>query len=229
VAFHEAGHAVTAECRAHADRVAKVSIIPRGIAALGYTQQLPTEDRYLLKQSELLDRMDVFLGGRVAEELVFGDASTGAQNDLQMATDLARHMVAQYGMSDRVGLATFEQPASAPYAPAPQHTAYSERTARLIDAEIARLLDEAHQRVRATLREQRALLDALARQLLDHETVERDALQALVRAHAVDASAAGAPAAGAPAAGAPATSASAADPSAAGPAAAHAVRSAAGR
>lgn len=214
VAFHEAGHAVTAECRAHADRVAKVSIIPRGIAALGYTQQLPTEDRYLLKQSELLDRMDVFLGGRVAEELVFGDASTGAQNDLQMATDLARHMVAQYGMSDRVGLATFEQPAGAPYAPATQHAAYSERTARLIDAEIARLLDEAHQRVRATLREQRALLDALARQLLDHETVERDALQALVRAHAVDVSAAGVPAAGVPA---PGTSA------------AHAVRSVAGR
>jgi cell division protease FtsH len=186
VAFHEAGHALTAEFRAHADRVAKVSIIPRGIAALGYTQQLPAEDRYLLKKSELLDRMDVLLGGRVAEELVFGDTSTGAQNDLQMATDLARHMVAQYGMSERVGLATFEQPAAAPYAPAqPPNTAYSERTARLIDAEIARLLDEAHERVRITLREQRPLLDALARQLLDHETVERDALQALVRAHAV--------------------------------------------
>jgi cell division protease FtsH len=141
---------------------------------------------YLLKKSELLDRMDVLLGGRVAEELVFGDLSTGAQNDLQMATDLARHMVAQYGMSERLGLATFEQPAAAPYAPAqPPHTVYSERTARLIDAEIARLLDEAHERVRATLREQRPLLDALARQLLDHETVERDALQALVRAHAV--------------------------------------------
>jgi cell division protease FtsH len=185
VAFHEAGHALTAEFRAHADRVAKVSIIPRGIAALGYTQQLPTEDRYLLKKSELLDRMDVLLGGRVAEELVFGDLSTGAQNDLQMATDLARRMVAQYGMSERVGLATFEQPAAAPYAPAqPSNTAYSERTARLIDGEIARLLDEAHARVRVTLREQRALLDALARQLLDHETVERDALQALVREHA---------------------------------------------
>jgi cell division protease FtsH len=191
VAFHEAGHAVTAEFRAHADRVAKVSIIPRGIAALGYTQQLPTEDRYLLKKSELLDRMDVFLGGRVAEEIVFGDLSTGAQNDLQMATDLARHMVAQYGMSERLGLATFEQPANAPYVPAGQSTAYSERTARLIDAEIARLLDEAHERVRATLREQRALLDALARQLLEHETVERDALQALVRAHASGAPAAG--------------------------------------
>jgi hypothetical protein len=113
VAFHEAGHALVAEFRAHADRVAKVSIIPRGIAALGYTQQLPTEDRYLLKKSELLDRMDVLLGGRVAEELVFGDCLTGAQNDLQMATDLARHMVTQYGMSERLGLATFEQAAAA--------------------------------------------------------------------------------------------------------------------
>jgi cell division protease FtsH len=94
-------------------------------------------------------------------------------------------MVAQYGMSERLGLATFEQPAAAPYAPAlPPNTPYSERTARLIDAEIARLLDDAHERVRATLCEQRTLLDALARQLLEHETVERDALQALVRAHA---------------------------------------------
>jgi cell division protease FtsH len=184
VAYHEAGHALTAEFRPHADQVAKVSIIPRGVAALGYTQQLPTEDRYLLKKSELLDRIDVFLGGRVAEELVFGDVSTGAQNDLQMATDLARHMVAQYGMSERVGLTTFEQ-AGASYLPAPaQNAPYSEHTARLIDGEVARLLDEAHQRVQATLREQRPLLDALARLLLDQETVERDALQALVRAHA---------------------------------------------
>jgi cell division protease FtsH len=196
VAYHEAGHALTAECRPHADRVAKVSIIPRGIAALGYTQQLPTEDRYLLKKSELLDRIDVFLGGRVAEEIVFGDVSTGAQNDLQMATDLARHMVAQYGMSERLGLATFEQVAGPSYIPAPvQKTAYSEHTARLIDAEVARLLDEAHQRVQATLHEQRPLLDALARLLLDHETVERDALQALVRAYAPR-SASGKPAGG---------------------------------
>jgi cell division protease FtsH len=127
---------------------------------------------------------------------VFGDVSTGAQNDLQMATDLARHMVAQYGMSERLGLATFEQVAGPSYIPAPvQKTAYSEHTARLIDAEVARLLDEAHQRVQATLHEQRPLLDALARLLLDHETVERDALQALVRAYAPR-SASGKPAGG---------------------------------
>jgi cell division protease FtsH len=183
VAYHEAGHALVAECRPHADRVAKVSIIPRGIAALGYTQQLPTEDRYLLRKSELLDRIDVYLGGRVAEELVFGDVSTGAQNDLQMATELARHMVTQYGMSEQLGLATFEQPAgSALYAaPLSQRKEYSERTAQLIDAAIARLLGEAHERVRATLRERRRVLDALAHALLVKETVDREGLDALLR------------------------------------------------
>jgi cell division protease FtsH len=183
VAWHEAGHALVAEFRPHADRVGKVSIIPRGIAALGYTQQLPTEDRYLLKKSELLDRIDVYLGGRVAEELAFGDVSTGAQNDLQMATDLARHMVTQYGMSEQLGLASFEQlPTSALYAAPPgQRREYSERTARMIDADIARLLDDAHERVRATLRERRKLLDALAHALLEKETVDREALDALMR------------------------------------------------
>jgi cell division protease FtsH len=183
VAFHEAGHALVAEFRRYADRVAKVSIIPRGIAALGYTQQLPTEDRYLLRKSELLDRIDVYLGGRVAEELVFGDVSTGAQNDLQMATDLARHMVTQYGMSDQLGLATFEQAAGTTlYAMPPgQRREYSERTARMIDADIGRLLSEAHERVRATLRERRKLLDALAHALLEKETVDREALDVLLR------------------------------------------------
>jgi cell division protease FtsH len=182
VAFHEAGHALVAEFRRHADRVAKVSIIPRGIAALGYTQQMPTEDRYLLRKSELLDRIDVYLGGRVAEELVFGDVSTGAQDDLQRATDLARHMVTQYGMSERLGLATFEQPGSALYAaPGVQRKEYSERTARLIDADISRLLDEAHERVRATLRERRKLLETLAHALLAKETVDREALDTLLR------------------------------------------------
>jgi cell division protease FtsH len=183
VAFHEAGHALVAEFRRHADRVAKVSIIPRGVQALGYTQQLPTEDRYLLRKSELLDRIDVYLGGRVAEELVFGDVSTGAMNDLQMATDLARQMVTRYGMSEQLGLATFEQPLNSPlYAAAPgQRREYSERTARMIDADIARLLDDAHERVRATLRERRKLLDMLAHALLENETVDREALDLLLR------------------------------------------------
>jgi cell division protease FtsH len=188
VAFHEAGHAITAEFRKHTDRVAKVSIIPRGIAALGYTQQLPTEDRYLLKKSELLDRLDVFLGGRVAEEIVFGDISTGAQNDLELATNMARHMVTQYGMSQRLGLAAFEQSGAPSLYPAglSERRPYSEETAQQIDSEIVRLLTEAHERVRATLIERRDLLDALARALLQHETIDRAALDALVRERSVE-------------------------------------------
>ncbi|MBY4828437.1 ATP-dependent zinc metalloprotease FtsH, partial [Burkholderia contaminans] len=108
IAYHEAGHALVAQSRVHCDPVKKVSIIPRGIAALGYTQQVPTEDRYVLRKSELLDRLDVLLGGRVAEEIAFGDVSTGAQNDLERATALARHMVMQYGMSEKLGLATLD-------------------------------------------------------------------------------------------------------------------------
>ncbi|MES2300189.1 MAG: ATP-dependent zinc metalloprotease FtsH [Pseudomonadota bacterium] len=183
VAYHEAGHALIAEMRPCADRVAKISIIPRGIAALGYTQQLPTQERYLLKRSELYDRLDVLLGGRVAEELAFGDISTGAQNDLQSATDLARHMVAQYGMSERIGLSTFEE-ARAPLLATMQawpRNAYSERTAEAIDAEVGKLLAQAHQRVLATLRARQGLLERLARLLLERETVDRAALDALMR------------------------------------------------
>ncbi len=183
VAYHESGHALIAESRPHADRVSKISIIPRGIAALGFTQQLPTEDRYLLKRSELLDRLDVLLGGRVAEELVYGDVSTGAQNDLQRATDMARHMVAQYGMSERLGQATFEVPQQAYLnvadGPVPRG-AYSERTARIIDEEVSKLLEEAHERVRRTLTQKRAVLDELARLLLKQEVVERATLDELL-------------------------------------------------
>jgi len=182
VAHHEAGHALVAESRPTADKVSKISIIPRGIGALGFTQQLPTEDRYLLKYGELLDRLDVLLGGRVAEELVYGEVSTGAQNDLQRATDMARHMVTQYGMSPLLGPVTLQGPREA-YLPQEQAAArgeYSERTAQSIDEEVRRLLGEAEQRVRATLTERRPQLDELARALLQHETVERSALLELL-------------------------------------------------
>jgi cell division protease FtsH len=187
VAYHEAGHALVAESRAHADRVSKISIIPRGIGALGYTQQLPTEDRYLLKRTELLDRLDVLLGGRVAEELVFADVSTGAQDDLQRATDMARHMITQYGMSERLGQVTFDAPRSGPFLAAPEGASrgnYSEETARLIDEEIARLIHEAHIRVRRTLMEKRPALNALAALLLQHEVVDRAALDQMLREQA---------------------------------------------
>ncbi len=182
VAYHEAGHALIAELRSNTDRVAKISIIPRGIAALGYTQQVPTQERYLLKKTELLDRLDVFLGGRVAEELVFGDVSTGAQNDLQLATDMARHMVTQYAMSEHLGLVTFEQPAALLYPAAMlEKRTYSERTARAIDAEIATLLFDAHRRVTDTLSAKRALLTALAQALQQKETIDRATLDALLK------------------------------------------------
>lgn len=178
VAYHEAGHTLIAELRPTTDKVTKVSIIPRGIAALGFTQQLPTEDRYLMKQGELLDRLDVLLGGRVAERLVFSEISTGAQNDLQRATDLVRHMVTQYGMSDALGAAVLEvRPAG--YTGdigLPSLREYSEDTARRIDAEVQRLLEESEARVHTTLSAKRKELEALAQMLLRQETVERAGL-----------------------------------------------------
>ncbi|MDE2484051.1 MAG: ATP-dependent zinc metalloprotease FtsH, partial [candidate division NC10 bacterium] len=184
VAYHEAGHALVAESRPHADRVSKISIIPRGVAALGYTQQSPTEDRYLLKRAEILDRLDVLLGGRVAEEIVFGDVSTGAQDDLQRATDMARLMVTQYGMSEHLGLATFEEPRTSPFLniAKPQRVReYSEQTAQTIDEEIRKLLADAHTRVEQTLATRRNELDALAKLLLEKEVVDRETLTQLLQ------------------------------------------------
>ena len=174
VAFHESGHAIVAESVKHADPVHKISIIPRGIAALGYTQQQPTEDRYLLTRPELLDRLAVLLGGRVAEELVFGEVSTGAQNDLQRATDIARSMVAEYGMSDRLGLVTYESPRQPMFPPdgySPNKT-YSETKATQIDEEISTVMELAHQRVRDILSGRRKVLDDLAHLLSEKEIVQ---------------------------------------------------------
>jgi cell division protease FtsH len=182
VAHHEAGHALLAESRESADRVGKISIIPRGVAALGYTRQLPTEDRYLLTRTELLDRIDVLLGGRVAEEIVFGEVSTGCEDDLQRATDIARDMVTRYGMSESLGLAAFEEPRRALFLDIPSvaRKEYSEATARSIDAEIRKLLESAHARVRDTLTRQRQVLDALARMLVEKEVVDRQTLVQLI-------------------------------------------------
>jgi cell division protease FtsH len=183
VAHHEAGHALVAESRQHADHVSKISIIPRGVAALGYTQQLPTGDRYLLTRAELLDRLDVLLGGRVAEEIIFGDVSTGASDDLQKATDLARHMVMQYGMSEQLGLATYEGTRAAMFlgVETAGKREFSEDTARVIDAEIRRLLETAHGRVRDTLTTERSALEGLAKLLMEREVVDRESLEELLR------------------------------------------------
>ncbi|WP_321939863.1 ATP-dependent zinc metalloprotease FtsH [Paraburkholderia sp. J8-2] len=181
IAYHEAGHALVAQSRAHCDPVKKVSMIPRGVAALGYTQQVPTEDRYVLRRSELLDRLDVLLGGRVSEELVFGDVSTGAQNDLERATTMAWHMVARYGMSERLGLANCtDDGAALPTMGGAEGPRPAARTAQLIDDELRRLLNEAHERVTCTLTSQRAALDRIARRLLEREVIEHDELLALI-------------------------------------------------
>jgi cell division protease FtsH len=182
VAFHESGHALVASTLPNMDPVRKVSIIPRGIAALGYTQQLPTEDRYLMTRSELEDRLSVLLGGRVAEELVFGDISTGAQDDLQRATDIALSMVTQYGMSETLGLRTFERPRQSAFLDMPALTRkeYSEEKASAIDAEVEKILERAHDKVRRLLTDRRDVLDEVARRLLEKEVMDGEELRGLL-------------------------------------------------
>jgi cell division protease FtsH len=189
VAFHESGHAIVAESVEHADPVHKVSIIPRGIAALGYTQQQPTEDRYLMTRSELLDRLAVLLGGRVAEEIVFKEISTGAQNDLQRASDIARAMVTEYGMSDRLGLVSYERPRQAMFLPESFSSSknYSEAKAAQIDEEVTRFIEEAHQRVRKILSERRTVLDDLAHLLSQKECVQGEELRKMLSIATTDA------------------------------------------
>jgi cell division protease FtsH len=188
VAYHESGHALVAELIPGTDPVSKISIIPRGMAALGYTQQLPTEDRYLMTRSELLARIHVLLGGRVAEEMVFGDVSTGAQNDLQRATEIARTMVTQFGMSEKLGLVSLEGPRQPLFLPVPTHSPkeYSDETARLIDEEVKKMLSEAHGKVRDILSSHRSALEELAKLLLEKEVVERPELQAILKVRSID-------------------------------------------
>jgi cell division protease FtsH len=188
VAYHESGHALVAELLPGTDPVSKISIIPRGMAALGYTQQTPTEDRYLMTKSELMARVYVLLGGRVAEEMVFNDVSTGAQNDLQRATEIARTMVTQFGMSDRLGLVSLEGPRQPLFLPVPMQSAkeYSDDTARVIDAEVKQILTEAHEKVKDTLANHRAALEELAQLLLKKEVVERPELQAILKVVSID-------------------------------------------
>jgi cell division protease FtsH len=188
VAYHESGHALVAELVPGADAVSKISIIPRGIAALGYTSQLPTEDRYLMTRSELLGRINVLLGGRVAEEIVFGDISTGAQNDLQRATEIARTMITQFGMSEKLGLASLEGPRHATFLMVPTQSSkeYSEETARLIDEEVKQILSDAHTKARDILVAHRSALEELAKLLLEKEVVDRPALQAILKVRSID-------------------------------------------
>jgi cell division protease FtsH len=175
VAFHESGHALVSWMLPNADRVAKVSIIPRGVGALGYTMQLPLEDRYLLTRSELRDRMAGLMGGRVAEEEIFGEPSTGASNDLQQATGIARMMVRDYGMSAMGPVAlSDERGPSFLGIKVPESRSYSDRTALEVDREVQTLVVEAQERARDVLRRHRDKLDMLAARLLTAEVVEEE-------------------------------------------------------
>ena len=181
VAYHESGHAIVASILPNADPVRRVSIIPRGIAALGYTIQLPTEDRYLLTKSELLDRMAVMLGGKAAEEIIFGEASTGAKNDLDKATEMATGMVKSYGMSEKLGPVSFDK--GRPLfldTPWTQPKDYSESTAREIDEEVKQILTESFLKAKTILSERVEKLKQIAGVLLEKEVLEGDELKRLV-------------------------------------------------
>jgi cell division protease FtsH len=182
VAFHELGHALVAAYSLHADPVHKISIVPRGRAALGYTMQLPTEDQYLLTRDELVDRIRGLLGGRAAEEVVFGNVSTGAQNDLERATALARQMVAMYGMSQRVGLATCaqRQPVFLNSPDTQIQRDCSEETAREIDEEVRKLLDQAYNEAKELLAAHRHQLDSVSEELLKRESMDGETFYRLI-------------------------------------------------
>jgi cell division protease FtsH len=183
VAYHECGHTLIAELLPTTDPVHRVSIVQRGIAALGYTLQLPTEDRYLMTKSELLDKLCVMLGGRVAEEVIFSEVSTGAQNDLQRAADIARSMVKEYGMSEKFGPLAFEKerrPMFLDIGLPNGHKEYSEATARELDQEVKRFIDEAYSRVKELLSANQDRLRALAKALLEKETLEGEEIRRIL-------------------------------------------------
>jgi cell division protease FtsH len=184
VAYHEAGHALVATFTPGADAVHKISIVPRGIGALGWTQQLPTEDRYLMTHLELLGKIDVLLGGRGAERLVFGDVSTGAHNDLQRATDIARAMVAEYGMGRTLGPATYPRQNRPVFLGQDQGglagREYSEATAARLDAEIKEILEASQERVAELLGSHRDELERVAGTLLEKESLDEAEFKALL-------------------------------------------------
>ncbi|HXW05439.1 MAG TPA: ATP-dependent zinc metalloprotease FtsH [Vicinamibacterales bacterium] len=183
VAFHESGHAIVATVLPNLDPVHKISIVQRGFGALGYTMQLPLEDRYLMTRSDLLSQLAVLLGGRSAEEIAFGEVSTGAQNDLQRATDIARAMVTEFGMSDALGAVNYNGHKRAAFIDTPfaqERGNYAEETALKIDTEVKRIITEAHETARTILRGRRDTLNALSERLLEREVIEADELKAIM-------------------------------------------------
>ena len=188
VAFHESGHAIVARYSKYADPVHKISIVPHGRAALGYTMQLPTADRYLMSRTALIDKIKGMLGGRAAEQIVFNEISTGAENDLEHATALARQMVAVYGMSDVIGLvhcAQRQNPMSSGVDGLLQRDC-SEQTAREIDEEVKKLLDDAYAQAESILRDHRGDLDLIAGELLKKETLDAASFKKLIEQKACE-------------------------------------------
>jgi len=184
VAVHESGHALVALSVKHADPVRRVSIIPRSIGALGYTLQLPTQERYLMTKPELEDQIAVLLGGRAAEEIYYGGViSTGAADDLERSSELVRQMVTRFGMSDALGKLTYGKPMSGPFLKSPfdmEERNYSEKSAEMIDAESRRMVDEIYGTVKQILEQRRAAMDRVSRELVRKETLERAELDRLI-------------------------------------------------
>jgi cell division protease FtsH len=183
VSYHESGHTLVAELVPTGEPVHKVSIIPRGIGALGYTLQLPEKEKFLATKNELLDQIAILLGGRVAEEIVFGNISTGAQNDLERASDLARNMVCSYGMSEKMGPLTFGKKQTSLFLGTEygEERNYSEDTAREIDAEVKKVITTNYARVKKLLGEKRSLLDALATKLEEKEVLSGEEVETIVK------------------------------------------------
>jgi len=183
VAYHESGHALVACSLPNTDPVHKVSIIPRGLAALGYTMQRPEQDRYLMTQGELESRVQVLLAGTVAEEIVFDDISSGAQNDLERATEIARSMVMDFGMS-RLGRVNYRETGRSPFLAGsgeiPRAQTHSEQTAREIDEEVKRIIEEGLDRVRHILAKRRKALEATARELMQQEVIDAEELGRII-------------------------------------------------
>ena len=188
VAYHESGHAIVATAIPGMDPVHKISIVQRGFGALGYTMQLPLEDRYLMQRKDLLAQLAVLLGGRTAEEIALGEISTGAQNDLQRATDIARAMVTEWGMSDSLGAINYDGHKRNKFLDipmGPERGAYAEDTARLIDAEVKRIMTDAHTEARRILTERRDELESVTRRLLEIEVMEGEQLRQMLGVPAV--------------------------------------------
>src|SRR6266545_3102604 len=183
VAYHESGHAIVASSLPGTDPVHKISIVQRGFGAHGYPMQTPTEDRYLLQRRDLMSQLAMLLGGRAAEEIALGEISTGAQNDLQRATDIARAMATEWGMSERLGAINLDAGKRSRFLDVPQGAErgpYSEDTAKMIDEEVKMIVTEAHNDARRILMDRRDLLEIITRRLLEKEVMEGDELRAIL-------------------------------------------------